>query len=156
MKVLLVDNLVMPEEGSLELLDVHPHLGLLSLAAVAEADGHTLKVYDPNRLIKWGKLPYDSTLYERAALELLAERPQAIGFTALGCSLLFALNVASVIKRHRPNYPFYWAARTRRCCTGRSSSASLSSTSSFDMKRMRSSPPSSQISNTGALRKSQA
>ena len=43
-KVLLVDNLVMPEEGSLELLDVHPHLGLLSLAAVAEADGHTLKV----------------------------------------------------------------------------------------------------------------
>jgi hypothetical protein len=38
MKVLLVDNLVMPEEGSLSLLDVHPHLGLLSLAAVAEAD----------------------------------------------------------------------------------------------------------------------
>ncbi len=105
MKVLLVDNLVMPEEGSLDLLDVHPHLGLLSLAAVAEADGHTVQIYDPKRLIKWGKLPYDSTLYERAALELLAERPDTVGFTALGCSFLFALNVAALIKRQEPDLP---------------------------------------------------
>jgi radical SAM superfamily enzyme YgiQ (UPF0313 family) len=105
MRVLLVDNLVMPEEGSLALLDVHPHLGLLSLAAVAEADGHAVQIYDPKRLIKWGKLPYDSTLYERAALALLAERPQVIGFTALGCSFLFALNVAALIKRHEPDLP---------------------------------------------------
>ena len=105
MKVLLVDNLVMPEEGSLALLDVHPHLGLLSIAAVAEADGHTVQIYDPKRLIRWGKLPYDSTLYERAALDLLAERPQAIGFTTLGCSFLFALNVAALIKRHEPDLP---------------------------------------------------
>lgn len=105
MKVLLVDNLVMPEEGSLALLDAHPHLGLLSLAAVAEADGHAVRIYDPKRLIKTGQLPYDSTLYERAALELLAERPQAIGFTALGCSFLFALNVAALIKRKEPELP---------------------------------------------------
>jgi len=105
MKVLLVDNLVMPEEGSLALLDVHPHLGLLSIAAVAEADGHTVQIYDPKRLIRWGKLPYDSTLYERAALDLLAERPQAIGFTTLGCSFLFALNVAALIKRREPDLP---------------------------------------------------
>lgn len=105
MKVLLVDNLVMPEEGSLALLDVHPHLGLLSLAAVAEADGHVVQIYDPKRLIKWGKLPYDSTLYERAALELLAERPAAVGFTSLGCSFLFALNVAALLKRHEPDLP---------------------------------------------------
>jgi radical SAM superfamily enzyme YgiQ (UPF0313 family) len=105
MKLLLVDNLVMPEEGSIALLDIHPHLGLLSLAAVAEADGHEVKIYDPKRLIKWGQLPYDSTLYERAALDLLAESPQAIGFTALGCSFLFALNVAAVIKRHEPDLP---------------------------------------------------
>lgn len=105
MKVVLVDNLVMPEEGSLDLLDVHPHLGLLALAAVAEADGHTVRIYDPKRLIKWGKLAYDSTLYERAALELLAERPNALGFTALGCSFLFALNVAAIVKRREPDLP---------------------------------------------------
>ena len=74
MKVLLVDNLVMPDDGSLDLLDVHPHLGLLALAAVAEADGHSVKIYDPKRLIKFGRLAYDETLYERAAQELLGER----------------------------------------------------------------------------------
>jgi radical SAM superfamily enzyme YgiQ (UPF0313 family) len=105
MKVVLVDNLVMPQEGSLALLDVHPHLGLLSLAAVAEAEGHTVRIYDPKRLIKSGKLAYDSTLYERAALELLAEWPDVVGFTALGCSFLFALNVAALIKEREPDLP---------------------------------------------------
>ncbi len=105
MRVLLVDNLVMPEEGSLELLDVHPHLGLLSLAAVAAADGHTVQIYDPKRLIKAGKLTYDSTLYEQSAAELLKLRPEAIGFTTLGCSFLFALNVAKLIKRSEPELP---------------------------------------------------
>lgn len=105
MKVLLVDNLVMPEEGSLALLDVHPHLGLLSLAAVAEAEGHTVEIYDPKRLIKWGQLAYDSTLYERVAHDLLAARPAAVGFTSLGCSFLFALNVAALLKRREPELP---------------------------------------------------
>lgn len=105
MKLLLVDNLVMPEDGSLALLDVHPHLGLLALAAVAEADGHSIRIYDPKRLIKFGQLAYDSTLYENAAAQLLAERPDAIGFTALGCSFLFALNVAALIKRREPDLP---------------------------------------------------
>jgi radical SAM superfamily enzyme YgiQ (UPF0313 family) len=105
MRVLLVDNLVMPDEGSLDMLDVHPHLGLLSLAAAAEADGHSVEIYDPKRLIKWGRLPYDAALYERAALDLLAARPEAVGFTSLGCSFLFALNVAALLKRREPELP---------------------------------------------------
>ncbi|HEU4390018.1 MAG TPA: radical SAM protein [Blastocatellia bacterium] len=105
MKVLLVDNLVLPEEGSLARLDVHPHLGLLALAAAAESGGHSVAIYDPKRLIKAGRLPYDETLYERTAIELLAERPEVIGFTALGCSFLFALNVADLIKRAEPDLP---------------------------------------------------
>lgn len=105
MRVLLVDNLVMPEEGSLELLDVHPHLGLLSLAAGAESDGHAVQIYDPKRLIKAGELNYDSTLYEQSAAELLGFGPEAIGFTTLGCSFLFALNVAALIKRQEPQLP---------------------------------------------------
>jgi radical SAM superfamily enzyme YgiQ (UPF0313 family) len=105
MKVTLVDNLVMPDEGSLDMLDVHPHLGLLSLAAVAEAEGHAVEIYDPKRLIKWGALAYDSTLYERAALDLLAARPDAVGFTTLGCSFLFASNVAALLKRREPELP---------------------------------------------------
>ncbi|MET5116532.1 radical SAM protein, partial [Burkholderia pseudomallei] len=78
-----------PEEGSLAELDVHPHLGLLALAADAEADGHRVRIYDPKRLIRDGTLAYDATLYERASREILAERPVVVGFTALGCSFLF-------------------------------------------------------------------
>lgn len=105
MKVVLVDNLVMPEDGSLELLDVHPHLGLLSLAAVAEADGHTVQITDPKRLISSGQLAYDSQLYVRAAAELLSQQPDVVGFTALGCSFLFALNVAALLKTREPELP---------------------------------------------------
>src|SRR5438094_1838271 len=105
MKVLLVDNLVMPAEGSLALLDVHPHLGLLALAAAAEAAGHVVQIYDPKRFIRSGQLTYDSTLYERVAAELLLRQPQVVGFTTLGCSFLFALNVAGILKRHEPDLP---------------------------------------------------
>ena len=105
MNVLLVDNLILPEEGSLEMLDVHPHLGLLALAAVAEAAGHAVSIYDPKRLLRRGELPYDETLYERVAGDLLARGADAIGFTTLGCSFLFALNVAARIKASEPEMP---------------------------------------------------
>src|SRR5438477_1563569 len=105
MKLLLVDNLILPEEGSLALLDVHPHLGLLALAAAAENAGHSVAIYDPKRLIRGGALVYDATLYERVAGELLARSPDAIGFTTLGCSFLFALNIAAQLKQREPDLP---------------------------------------------------
>jgi len=105
MKLLLVDNLIMPEEGSLAHLDVHPHLGLLALAAAAEAHGHAVEIYDAKRLIRSGALAYDATLHERVADALLARDPGAVGFTTLGCSFLFAVNVAAILKRREPDLP---------------------------------------------------
>ena len=105
MKVLLMDNLVMPEEGSLATMDIHPHLGLLALAAAAESQGHSIKIIDPKRQIRWREWQYDATLYERAAAEVLAYGPDVVGFTTLGCSFLFALNVAAILKRHEPELP---------------------------------------------------
>src|SRR5262245_13355887 len=105
MKILLVDNLIMPEKGSLPLLDVHPHLGLLALAAVAAKAGHAVEIYDAKRAIKSGQLSYDSTLYEGAAEQILARRPDAVGFTTLGCSFLFVVNVAAILKGHEPDLP---------------------------------------------------
>jgi radical SAM superfamily enzyme YgiQ (UPF0313 family) len=105
MKVILVDNLVMPEQQRLELLDVHPSLGLLSLATVAEREGHRVQIYDPKRLIRSGALSYDATVYDRAAQSLLSQRPDTVGFTSLGCSFLFALNVAARLKRQEPDLP---------------------------------------------------
>ncbi|MFN7573069.1 MAG: B12-binding domain-containing radical SAM protein [Betaproteobacteria bacterium] len=105
MRLLLVDNLILPARGSLATMDLHPHLGLLALAAAAAAQGHVTTIYDPKRLLHSGHLPYDDTLYERVAHELLASAPQAVGFTTLGCSFLFALNVAAELKRREPDLP---------------------------------------------------
>jgi radical SAM superfamily enzyme YgiQ (UPF0313 family) len=105
MRVTLVDNLVLPEERDLDLLDVHPHLGLLSLAAVAGSAGHEVSIYDPKRVVRSGELPYDGTLYERVAAALLADDPAAIGFTTLGCSFLFVAGVAKAIERRAPDLP---------------------------------------------------
>lgn len=105
MRVTLVDNLVLPAERNLHLLDVHPHLGLLSLAAAASPEGHDVSIYDPKRRVRDGDLPYDQTLYERVAAELLAGSPEAIGFTTLGCSFLFALGVGRELERRQPDLP---------------------------------------------------
>lgn len=105
MRLTLVDNLVMPEAGDLALLDVHPHLGLLALAAAAAREGATTTVYDPKRLLRDGALRCDETLYERAATQILAGSPEAVGFTTLGCSILFAINVAERLRRAEPELP---------------------------------------------------
>lgn len=105
MKLLLVDNLILPEKGSLAAMDVHPHMGLLALAAAAEAADHETVIYDPKWRLRGGHLAYDETLYETVANELLAIKPQCVGFTTLGCSFLFALNVASELKRREPDLP---------------------------------------------------
>lgn len=105
MRLTLVDNLVMPEDGDLSMLDVHPHLGLLAIAAAAEREGHRVSIYDPKRELRFGRLRYDDTLYARATEDLLALRPEAVGFTTLGCSFLFAINVAARLRAREPELP---------------------------------------------------
>lgn len=105
MRLLLVDNLVMPAEGELALLDVHPNLGLLALAASAESAGHSVEIHDPRRLVRWGELPYDATLTDRFAERLLARDPDAVGLTTLGCSFLFSVNVAARLDALAPGLP---------------------------------------------------
>lgn len=105
MKVVLVDNLILPEAGSTAAMDVHPHLGLLALAAVAGQAGHAVSIFDPKRAVRDGVLAYDGGIYDRAADLLLAMEPDVVGFTALGCSFLFAVNVARALKRRAGGLP---------------------------------------------------
>src|SRR4051794_11537838 len=105
MRIVLVDNLVMPDVQDLGLLDVYPHLGLISLAAVAQREGHQVSVYDPKRAVRLGHIPYNADLYETVACELMRGQPDTIGFTALGASFIFALNVAREIKRREADMP---------------------------------------------------
>jgi radical SAM superfamily enzyme YgiQ (UPF0313 family) len=105
MNVVLVDNMVLPERGTFAELDVHPHLGLLALAAAAEADGHQVHIVDPKRALKRGELSYDATLYDRVAGQILSFGADVAGFTALGCSFIFARGVAARLKRLRSDLP---------------------------------------------------
>ncbi|HUB55880.1 MAG TPA: radical SAM protein [Mycobacterium sp.] len=105
MHLTLVDNLVFPAERDLQFLDTHPHLGLLSLAAVASTAGHDVTIFDPKRELLHGDLDYNADLYEQAADALLRGRPDVIGFTTLGCSFLFVLRVGRAIRRREPDIP---------------------------------------------------
>lgn len=105
MKVVLVDNMIFPDRDSLAELDLHPHLGLLALASVAATAGHTVDIFDPKRAIKWGQLSYDDTFHERVAAQVLSYRPDAVGFTTLGCSFIFVVGVARRLKRALPDLP---------------------------------------------------
>jgi radical SAM superfamily enzyme YgiQ (UPF0313 family) len=104
-RLLLVDNFVMPENLEPSLFDVHPHLGLLSLAAVAQREGHEVAIYDPKREVRFGRHAYDRNFYANAAEDILHHAPDAVGFTTLGCSFLFAVRVAEIIKNRRPFLP---------------------------------------------------
>jgi radical SAM superfamily enzyme YgiQ (UPF0313 family) len=99
MRLTFVDNFIMPDGSNMEFFDIHPHLGLTSLAAVAQENGHDVVIYDPKREIRFGRRPYSERFYELAAEDILASRPDAIGFTTLGCSFLFAVKVAELIKQ---------------------------------------------------------
>jgi radical SAM superfamily enzyme YgiQ (UPF0313 family) len=104
-RLVLVDNFVMPERLDPTLFDVHPHLGLISLAAAAACDGHQVAIYDPKREIRFGRHAYDERFYARAAADILALVPDAVGFTTLGCSFLFAVNTAALLKAREPDLP---------------------------------------------------
>src|SRR5271167_3687252 len=95
----------MPDGRDYSLFDVHPHLGLLSLAAVAQQDGHEVFIYDPKREVRFGRRAYDKLFYQQAADDILGQTPDALGFTTLGCSFLFAVRVAEIIKHKAPGLP---------------------------------------------------
>lgn len=105
MNILFVDNFIMPDGRDHTFFDVHPHLGLISLAAVAQREGHAVSIYDPKRQVRFGRHPYDRHIYERACEDILNGKPDAVGFTTLGCSFLFAVKVAQLLKRKEPLLP---------------------------------------------------
>ena len=105
MRLTLVDNFIMPDGLDPAFFDVHPHLGLTSLAAVAQPEGHEVVIYDPKREVRFGRRAYDKEFYQHAARDILGTAPEAIGFTTLGCSFLFAVRVAALIKLQEPEIP---------------------------------------------------
>ncbi len=105
MRLTFVDNLLYDGSFAAPRYDLQPHLGLLSLAAVALGAGHDAGVYDPKYDLVRGELRLDATLYRGMAQRILARAPDVVGFTALGCNFHGVVNVAAELKRQRPELP---------------------------------------------------
>lgn len=105
MKVVFVDNLLVSHAGGVPRYDLQPHLGLLSLIAVTEDAGHDAVLIDPKLALHRGELRIDASLYRDLAALILAETPDVVGMTSLGCNFVCTLKVAQYLKEARPDLP---------------------------------------------------
>ena len=105
MRLLLVQNFLLNDHGSIEDYILYPHLGLLSLASVAEDEGHEAFLYDPMYELKIGALPLDRRLYREMAHALARKDPDVVGFTALGCNFVTVVRVAGELRKICPDVP---------------------------------------------------
>ena len=70
MRVVFADNLLIESKPGGYNFDLQPHLGLISLIAVAEQNGHEARLYDPKLEISRGHLEIDRDLYQNMALQI--------------------------------------------------------------------------------------
>jgi len=104
MRLLFVDNLLL-EHGSAENVYLQPHLGLISLVAVARAAGHEASIYDPKLELARGNLRLGPSLYRDIAGRILEQNPDVVGMTSLGCNFICTLKIAGYLKARRPRVP---------------------------------------------------
>jgi radical SAM superfamily enzyme YgiQ (UPF0313 family) len=105
MRILFVDNLLFDGDPSCPVFDLQPHLGLLSLVAVARSAGHQADIFDPKLAVVGGALPWSASLYEDASRLILETAPDVIGFTALGCNFHCVVQIAIAVHLQRPSVP---------------------------------------------------
>jgi radical SAM superfamily enzyme YgiQ (UPF0313 family) len=84
---------------------LQPHLGLISLIAMLEQQGHTGILLDPKIQVAQGLWPLDEELYTRIASAVLAHEPDVVGMTSLGCNFICTVKVAGYLKKARPDLP---------------------------------------------------
>lgn len=102
MRLVLVDNPLYQLDPGPRAARPWPPLGLLSLVAVARQEGHDAVVVDPKLELRSGRWTTGSHAYETAARYILAESPDVVGFSTLGCSLPFTVGIANALRRLAP------------------------------------------------------
>jgi len=105
MRILFVDNLLFEGDAARPWFDLQPHLGLMSLAAVASAAGHEATIFDPKRALVEGSLSWNGGLYDEIARTIVDQAPEVVGFTALGCNFHCVVAVARAVRALRPSLP---------------------------------------------------
>jgi radical SAM superfamily enzyme YgiQ (UPF0313 family) len=106
MKVVFVDNFFYLRRADRLLVEISPHLGLMSLAALLEEASHDVAILDPKQVFADGAWQVPGpAFYLDWADGILALKPDIVGFTALGRTLPHAIAAASAIKARRPGLP---------------------------------------------------
>jgi radical SAM superfamily enzyme YgiQ (UPF0313 family) len=100
-KIALVDNVLLEQGSDSYVVDPQPHLGLISLAAVARAYGHQASLIDPKLELLRGEVVLGPHFYEQVAERIIAADPDVVGFTSLGCNFVCTLRIADAVRRRR-------------------------------------------------------
>jgi radical SAM superfamily enzyme YgiQ (UPF0313 family) len=82
---------------------VAPPLGLLSIAAYLESDGHEVTVHDFVLQLKDGRLRPGHDVYDRCAEVVLASAPDVVGFGTQCSTGPSSINIARRIKQRKPD-----------------------------------------------------
>jgi len=102
MNILFVDNLLFEGSRTRPRLDLQPHLGLMSLVAIAKAVGHEAAIYDMKYDVACGRSRIDDGLFDLAVASIIDRRTDIVGFTALGCNFPFVVRLAKAVKSQCP------------------------------------------------------
>jgi radical SAM superfamily enzyme YgiQ (UPF0313 family) len=78
-------------------------LGVLSLAAVLEKEGHTVTVVDFNYALSKGEIALDNDFYVSAASKIVESSPDIVGFSTMCNSYHIALRIAEAVKAKLPH-----------------------------------------------------
>lgn len=105
MRIVFADNVLLEERAGGFAVAPQPHLGLISLIAVAREHDHEALLDDPKLALLRGDLRLGPRFYEDAAERVVAAGPDAIGFTSLGCNFACTVRMAAAVRAMRPHVP---------------------------------------------------
>lgn len=104
--ITFVDNFFLDSAAGSEGIQLVPHLGLASLAAVLEEAGHHVHIFDPKLFFFEGLWTSPSCDFFSSCAEVIASQaPSVVGFTSYGCSFPYALEIAQSLKEISPTTP---------------------------------------------------
>lgn len=106
MRIVFVDNLLFQvSRGAEPQFNMEPHLGLMSLVAIARSEGHEALIEDPKQQFAWGGRPLDAGAVPLVADRILSHRPDVVGFTALACNFIWVSRLAAAVRERAPDVP---------------------------------------------------
>jgi radical SAM superfamily enzyme YgiQ (UPF0313 family) len=105
MRIVFIDNLLFEDKSGINRYVLQPHLGLISLIAVAESGGHEGLLYDPKIRVAREGMALDCHLYRRIADDVLRMEPDVVGLTSLGCNFICTAKVSNYLKAVREDLP---------------------------------------------------